>query len=72
MLAVSGDEMMTDSFPSTVVDDVVLKVETRMVVKDALDVNIGGNPTAEGGDLPYYRRFWRFLALLEFYLGYCS
>ncbi len=50
MLAVSGDEMMTDSFPSTVVDDVVLKVGTRMVVKDALNVNIGGNPTAEGGE----------------------
>ncbi len=42
--------MMTDSFPSTVVDDVVLKVDTRMVVKDALNVNIGGNPTAEGGE----------------------
>nr|CAO87253.1 unnamed protein product [Microcystis aeruginosa PCC 7806] len=22
--------------------------------------------------LPYYRRLWHFLALLEFYLGYCS
>ena len=48
--AVSGDEMMTDSFPSTVVDDVVLKVETRMVVKDAINVNIGGNPAPEGGE----------------------
>jgi hypothetical protein len=42
--------MMTDSFPSTVVDDVMLKVETRLVLKDALNVNIGGNPAAEGGE----------------------
>ena len=42
--------MMTDSFPSTIVDDVMLKVQTRMVVKDAVNVNIGGNPAAEGGE----------------------
>ena len=47
---VSGDEMLSDSFPIEVVDDVVLKVTTKMVVKGALDVNIGGNPSAEGGD----------------------
>ena len=32
-----------------VVDDVVLKVTTKMVTKGALNVNIGGNPSAEGG-----------------------
>jgi hypothetical protein len=39
--------MMTDSFPVTVVDDVMLKVGTRLIVKDAVNVNIGSNPATE-------------------------
>lgn len=30
------------------IDDVVLKITTRMIVKGALNVNTGGNPSAEG------------------------
>jgi hypothetical protein len=47
---ISGDEMVSDSFPIEVVNDVVLKVETKMVVKEALNVNVGGNPSADGGE----------------------
>mmetsp|Transcript_46206 Transcript_46206/g.122495 ORF Transcript_46206/g.122495 Transcript_46206/m.122495 type:complete len:159 (-) Transcript_46206:33-509(-) len=42
--------MMTDSFPITVIDDVILQIQTKMVVKDAVNVNFGGNPAAEGGE----------------------
>jgi hypothetical protein len=50
--AVSGDEMLSDSFPIEVIDDVMLKVTTAMVVKNAVSVNVGGNPSADGAGTP--------------------
>ena len=50
--AVSGDEMLSDSFPIEVIDDVMLKVTTAMVVKNAVSVNVGGNPSADGAGRP--------------------
>mmetsp|Transcript_41 Transcript_41/g.100 ORF Transcript_41/g.100 Transcript_41/m.100 type:complete len:231 (+) Transcript_41:130-822(+) len=47
---VSGDEMVSDSFPSQLVDDVVLKVETKSIIKDALQVDTGANAAEEGGE----------------------
>ena len=52
LLAVSGDEMLSDSFPVEVIDDVMLKVTTAMVVKNAVSVNVGGNPSADGAGTP--------------------
>ena len=55
----SGDEMLSDSFPIEVIDDVMLKVTTAMVVKNAVSVNVGGNPSADGAGRPCRTPFAR-------------
>uniref|UniRef100_A0A7S0Y7F1 TCTP domain-containing protein n=2 Tax=Hemiselmis andersenii TaxID=464988 RepID=A0A7S0Y7F1_HEMAN len=47
---VSGDEMMSDSFPIEEIDDVMLKVTTKSVVKGAVEVDIGANAAAGDGE----------------------
>ncbi|KAL2644514.1 hypothetical protein R1flu_012101 [Riccia fluitans] len=47
----SGDELLSDSFPYKELENAVLwEVEGKWVVQGALDVDIGANPSAEGGD----------------------
>ena len=48
---ITGDELLSDSFPYTEIENGVLwQVEGKWVVQGAVDVNIGANPSAEGGD----------------------
>ncbi|KAJ1982435.1 hypothetical protein H4R33_005033 [Dimargaris cristalligena] len=47
----TGDEMVSDAFPMTVIDDAIVEVDCAMVtVKPGADVDIGANPSAEGGE----------------------
>ncbi|KAG6737057.1 hypothetical protein POTOM_059969 [Populus tomentosa] len=47
----SGDELLSDSFPYNEIENGVLwEVEGKWVVQGAVDVDIGANPSAEGGD----------------------
>nr|AIC33060.1 translationally controlled tumor protein [Panax ginseng] len=47
----TGDELLSDSFPYKEIENGVLwEVEGKWVVQGAVDVNIGANPSAEGGD----------------------
>nr|AEQ39070.1 putative translationally-controlled tumor protein [Wolffia arrhiza] len=46
----TGDELLSDSFPYTELENGMLwEVEGKWVVKGAIDVDIGANPSAEGG-----------------------
>ncbi|XP_010548987.1 PREDICTED: translationally-controlled tumor protein homolog [Tarenaya hassleriana] len=46
----SGDELLSDSFPYKELENGVLwEVEGKWVVQGAVEVNIGANPSAEGG-----------------------
>ncbi|CAM8899983.1 unnamed protein product [Rhodiola kirilowii] len=45
------DELLSDSFPyKELFNGVVWEVEGKWVVQGAVDVDIGANPSAEGGD----------------------
>jgi len=47
----SGDELLSDSFDYKEIENGILwEVEGKWVVQGAVDVNIGANPSAEGGD----------------------
>ena len=47
----TGDELLSDSFPyKELFDGCLWEVEGKWVVKDAVNVEIGGNPSAEGGE----------------------
>ncbi|GMN62399.1 hypothetical protein TIFTF001_031477 [Ficus carica] len=47
----SGDELLSDSFPYKEIQNGCLwEVEGKWVVQGAIDVNIGANPSAEGAD----------------------
>ncbi|KAJ1695201.1 hypothetical protein LUZ63_011899 [Rhynchospora breviuscula] len=47
----SGDELLSDSFPYKEIENGMLwEVEGKWVVQGAVDVDIGANPSAEGGD----------------------
>ncbi|KAF5736993.1 translationally controlled tumor protein [Tripterygium wilfordii] len=47
----SGDELLSDSFSYKEVENGILwEVEGKWVVQGAVDVDIGANPSAEGGD----------------------
>ncbi|KGN57117.1 translationally-controlled tumor protein homolog [Cucumis sativus] len=47
---VSGDELLSDSFPYKEIENgMIWEVEGKWVVKGAVDVDIGANPSAEGG-----------------------
>ena len=46
----TGDELLSDSFPYKEIENGMLwEVEGKWVVKGAVDVDIGANPSAEGG-----------------------
>ncbi|CAH1415074.1 translationally-controlled tumor protein homolog [Lactuca sativa] len=47
----TGDELLSDSFPYTeILNGILWEVEGKWVVQGAVDVNIGANPSAEGGE----------------------
>lgn len=47
----SGDELLSDSFPYKEIENGMLwEVEGKWVVQGAVEVNIGANPSAEGGE----------------------
>ncbi|XP_066320928.1 translationally-controlled tumor protein homolog [Miscanthus floridulus] len=47
----SGDELLSDSFPYKELENGVLwEVEGKWVVQGPVDVDIGANPSAEGGE----------------------
>ncbi|MDN8587110.1 translationally-controlled tumor protein, partial [Vibrio alginolyticus] len=47
----TGDELLSDSFPyKEILNGILWEVEGKWVVQGAVDVNIGANPSAEGGD----------------------
>ncbi|MHC5589715.1 translationally-controlled tumor protein, partial [Escherichia coli] len=48
---ISNDELLSDSFPYTEIENGMLwEVEGKWVVQGALNVDIGANPSAEGGE----------------------
>eukprot|EP00475_Leptophrys_vorax_P015274 TRINITY_DN2164_c0_g1_i1.p1 TRINITY_DN2164_c0_g1~~TRINITY_DN2164_c0_g1_i1.p1 ORF type:complete len:168 (+),score=44.81 TRINITY_DN2164_c0_g1_i1:120-623(+) len=48
---ISGDEMLSDSFEANeIYNGIFFEVEGKWVVKGAVDVDIGANPSAEGGE----------------------
>eukprot|EP00898_Chlorokybus_atmophyticus_P008842 jgi/Chlat1/895/Chrsp107S01333 len=48
---ISGDEMLSDSFNLNETDEgIFYEVPGKWVVKGAVDVDIGANPSAEGGE----------------------
>lgn len=48
----NGDEYMSDSYPTTLLDDTIYEVETKQVSRSKVgSIDIGANPSAEeGGD----------------------
>lgn len=47
----TGDELLSDSFPYKEIENGVLwEVAGKWVVQGSIDVDIGANPSAEGGD----------------------
>ncbi|VFQ64911.1 unnamed protein product [Cuscuta campestris] len=47
----TGDELLSDSFPyKELFDGILWEVEGKWVVQGAVEVNIGANPSAEGGE----------------------
>ncbi|KAG0171836.1 hypothetical protein DFQ28_008592 [Apophysomyces sp. BC1034] len=47
---ISGDEMVSDAFPVKEIDDIAYEVDCKMITLSEGDVDIGANPSAEGGD----------------------
>ncbi|KAI8799380.1 translationally controlled tumor protein [Cladochytrium replicatum] len=48
---ISGDEMFSDAYKIQEIDDALYEVNCRMItIKEGADVDIGGNPSAEGGE----------------------
>lgn len=45
----SGDELFTDAFDITVVDDFFLEIDGKMMLEGGDEIDIGGNDSAEGG-----------------------
>ncbi|KAI0494360.1 hypothetical protein KFK09_024494 [Dendrobium nobile] len=47
----SGDELLSDSFPTTEIENgMLLEVQGKLVVQGAITVDIGANPSADGTD----------------------
>lgn len=50
ILARLGDEMLSDSFKAQEEDDIVYRVECKMIKKGAVQVDIGANPATGDGE----------------------
>ncbi|KAG2193049.1 hypothetical protein INT46_011045 [Mucor plumbeus] len=46
----NGDELFSDAYPIKEIDDVAYEVDCKMITISEGDVDIGANPSAEGGD----------------------
>ncbi|KAI9488769.1 translationally controlled tumor protein [Zychaea mexicana] len=46
----AGDELFSDAYPIKLVDDVAYEVDCQMITVKEGEVDIGANPSAEGGD----------------------
>ncbi|KAB5595327.1 Translationally-controlled tumor protein [Ceratobasidium theobromae] len=46
----TNDEMFSDAFPIKVVEDIVFEIDCQSITIGATNVDIGANPSAEGGD----------------------
>ncbi|KAI8091336.1 Mss4-like protein [Gilbertella persicaria] len=46
----TGDELFSDAFPLKLIDDVAYEVDCKMITIAEGDIDIGANPSAEGGD----------------------
>ncbi|CAO3613025.1 unnamed protein product [Mucor hiemalis] len=46
----AGDELFSDAYPITEIDNVAYEVDCAMITVADGDVDIGANPSAEGGD----------------------
>ncbi|KAL6942985.1 hypothetical protein ACO0RG_001958 [Hanseniaspora osmophila] len=47
---ISGDELLSDAYDVTLVDGVIYEADCTMVKVGGGDIDIGANPSAEGGD----------------------
>ncbi|KAI8971433.1 translationally-controlled tumor protein [Mycotypha africana] len=47
---ISGDELFSDAYPVKEIDDVAYEVDCKMIQVGNVDVDIGANPSAEGGE----------------------
>jgi hypothetical protein len=48
--AFNGDELMSDSYPTVTLDDLIYEVETKTVSRSKVgNIDIGANPSAEEG-----------------------
>ncbi|KAI9279642.1 Mss4-like protein [Sporodiniella umbellata] len=47
---ITGDELFSDAFPIKEVDDIAFEVDCKMITISDGDIDIGANPSAEGGD----------------------
>ncbi|KAG0741373.1 hypothetical protein G6F57_004925 [Rhizopus arrhizus] len=47
---ISGDEMLSDAFPIKEIDNIAYEVDCKMITLEEGDIDIGANPSAEGGD----------------------
>ncbi|KAF1800586.1 Mss4-like protein [Mucor lusitanicus] len=46
----TGDELFSDAYPIKEIDDVAYEVDCKMITISEGDIDIGANPSAEGGD----------------------
>ncbi|KAI9142119.1 translationally controlled tumor protein [Paraphysoderma sedebokerense] len=46
----SGDELFSDAFPCKEIDDAIFEVECKTIQIKEGDIDIGANPSAEGGE----------------------
>ncbi|KAK4512415.1 uncharacterized protein ATC70_003115 [Mucor velutinosus] len=46
----TGDELFSDAYPIKEIDDVAYEVDCKMITITEGDIDIGANPSAEGGD----------------------
>ncbi|KAI9481075.1 MAG: translationally controlled tumor protein [Benjaminiella poitrasii] len=47
---ISDDELFSDAYPIKEIDDVAYEVDCKMITISEGDIDIGANPSAEGGD----------------------
>ncbi|KAI9251891.1 translationally controlled tumor protein [Phascolomyces articulosus] len=47
---IAGDELFSDAYPIKLIDDAAYEVDCAMITIKEGDVDIGANPSAEGGD----------------------
>ncbi|EPB84008.1 translationally-controlled tumor protein [Mucor circinelloides 1006PhL] len=49
-MLIAGDELFSDAYPIKEIDDVAYEVDCKMITISEGNIDIGANPSAEGGD----------------------